>query len=77
MNEIVIVSGDDWEGIYVDGGLEYEDHEVYQYLPDVICDYKTFESCEEKHLNSEGIEWLELHGRLPQKLSEVPAEYLR
>ena len=64
--KIVIVSGDDWQGIYIDGQLKYEGHsirpmDIFEVLG---INHEQFE-CD--------FEWLEERGRLPKNLEEVKA----
>ena len=62
--KIVIVNGDDWKGIYIDGQLKYEGHSIrpMDIFNVLDIDFKEFE-CD--------LEWLEEQGNLPKNLNEV------
>lgn len=66
--EIVLIKADDWEGLYVNGQLEEENHILYaQDILKVLAqlgliDYLS-KSCDAT--------WLEDEGELPEQLSEV------
>lgn len=62
--DAVIVLGDDWEGLYLDGKLVEEGHslDARMTLEAVGYDVKTMEA---------DAEWLTDRGRLPDKLDEV------
>lgn len=67
---IALVSGDDWQGLYLNGELVMQNHslrlvDVLQCLTDRcddICDFKQITADEE---------WLESWGNLPQRLDAV------
>ncbi len=67
MVKISIVYGDDWVGLYIDGKLAYDNHQINaEDLLDVLkIDYESF-SCD--------LEWLEERGCLPDDLDEVKKE---
>ena len=59
--------GDDWEGLYVDGELATEGHQlIIEDLADVLGI-----EIEDKYAN---IDWLEERGSLPNKLEDVKFE---
>lgn len=62
--EITIVSGDDWQGLYVDGKLVDEGHSIQ---------LDTFARIMGIDLNEKeaDFDWLEKEGRMPDNLSEV------
>jgi hypothetical protein len=62
--EVVIVGGDDWEGIYIDGKLVREGHSIDSddVLEALGIDYVS------RGVNQE---WLEEMGSLPDNLSDV------
>lgn len=69
MSQFVIVDGDDWSGIYVDGVLLTEGHsfqagEVLQ----AAMNHGPVDSIETRYADAA---WLEDRGRLPTKLSDV------
>ena len=62
--KVTFVSGDDWQGLYIDGELKREGHslaarDVLELLG-VRCDYVTADQ-----------QWLEESGDLPRRLSDV------
>lgn len=59
MNRIAIVSAADWQGLYVNGELEYEYHEVWQKLPE----YCPILSIDMKWLSNKGYDGLLQSGR--------------
>lgn len=62
--KIVIVNGDDWQGIYINGKLYYEGHSIPNHIVLEALDapYETTE-CDSN--------WLEECGNLPKNLEEV------
>jgi hypothetical protein len=64
--EYTIVYGEegDWEGLYIDGKLVYEGHEI----PRHVLFEKMGIQCTDRQC-ADG--WLEERGNLPNKLSEV------
>ncbi len=65
INEVVIVDADDWQGLYVNGKLQYENHEI---RPDEILkilgiNYRIIE-CDSNWIENQG-------GRLPKNLEMV------
>ena len=62
--KIVIVSGDDWKGIYIDGQLKFEGHSIrpMDLLGVLAIGYEEFE-CD--------IAWLEDRGNVPKNLTDV------
>lgn len=61
--KIVFVTADDWEGLYVDGKLRFENHSIRPYnIAQVLEDCEVI-SCDE--------EWLEERGFLPENLGDV------
>jgi hypothetical protein len=63
-SKIAIVDGDDWKGLYIDGKLVTENHQlsIYDILDAIGVKYKYVPVDED---------WLYERGRLPDKLSEV------
>lgn len=69
-NRVVIAYVDDWEGLYVNGDLETEDHRIRQHdFIDLIRKYKSFESIERMEVSEERIE--ELGFSFPQRLENI------
>ena len=64
IDEVVIVHGDDWVGVYVDGKLRYEGHSIRpeQLLELLGINCRDFE-CD--------LDWLEEEGNLPKDLKDV------
>lgn len=72
-HELVLVQADDWEGLYIDGKIDCQGHEIGRfYLFDVVLKYQTvpkvlFPTAKfENQLNEEGY--------LPKLLSECDLE---
>lgn len=68
--DIVLVSGHggDWEGVYVDGELKYEDHSLQpSELLDVLCIKHEYKSIDEEFFISS-------NGRLPKCLKDCEFE---
>jgi hypothetical protein len=71
-NNLTLIIGDDWEGIYHDGLLIYEGHEVQRReLVNLMKSHETF-NVEFKALNDMGIDWLHEEGSLPEYISGIP-----
>ena len=69
-NNVVIVSSDDWEGLYVNGELETEDHEIRQHdFINLIQEYRSFESIDIVEVSMEKLE--ELGGGFPYRLENI------
>jgi hypothetical protein len=62
--EVVIVNGDDWKGVYIDGKLRYEGHNIRpeELLKLLGINCRDFE-CD--------LNWLEDLGNLPEDLKDV------
>lgn len=75
--ECLMVCGDDWEALYINGILEDQDHSLS--LEECIEKIGRLSYCFQeiihKTLNEEGIEWLNNIGSLPGRLEEIPAHY--
>ena len=69
MKKVVLVLGDDWNGLYIDGKLEIENHSLsaYQALQTLSLNSHDFQL--DQIVADE--EWLEQKGCLPEELSDV------
>jgi hypothetical protein len=67
--KVKIVGYDDWWGIYVDGKLFYQDHEI----PNSILLEAYGMKLDETEVDGE---WMYNEGQLPEKLSDIPKEAL-
>jgi hypothetical protein len=74
-HKLVLVLGDGWEAIYVDGKSFAQEHNVQFYLIDAINEFNVFPSARKVVLNSEGIRWCESNGCLPDQLSDIDDKY--
>jgi hypothetical protein len=75
-NKLVLVCGDDWEGIYNNGNFVDEGHEIRRFeLIRFMQTYQTLD-VEFMYLNSKGQEWMEDRGCLPSLLEDIPSEYI-
>jgi hypothetical protein len=72
MNKIIVVDSDDWQGMYVNGTLKEEGHEV---RIDDISKYTPISEIKVFCLSYYGTEELEDFGSLPNKLSEIPSDW--
>jgi hypothetical protein len=61
---IKVVSADDWTGLYIDGKLKLENHNLHwdEILDAIGVDYESDVIDED---------WMEANGRLPENLSDV------
>ncbi|RNB59389.1 hypothetical protein EDM57_04400 [Brevibacillus gelatini] len=74
-NKLWLVKGDDWEGLFNNGLLIDESHEILKSeLVRYMQEYNTLD-VEFLWLNNDGIEWLHDVGSLPLKFDEIPEEY--
>jgi hypothetical protein len=73
LNKVVIVSADDWEGLYVNGALVLESHKIR--ITDLsLC--VPVGTVTYMYLNEKGIEWIEGIGSFPSPLlSKIPKKY--
>ena len=71
-NKIVVISSDDWEGLYVNGKLEDEAHEIR--IRD-IAEHTPISSVKEFCLNDYGDEEVRDFGSLPCELSDIPSDW--
>lgn len=70
-NQLIIVSIEDWEGVYYQGKLIYEQHEVRRFkLIDIMKEYNTFDVVE-VWLSSEGDEYIQDRGRMPENYDDL------
>lgn len=67
-NQLIIVSVDDWEGIYYQGKLIDEEHQIRRFrLIEIMKEYNTL-NVVEVWLSSEGEEYVQDRGCMPKKL---------
>lgn len=73
MNNYVLVSGDDWCGLYLNEKLIYENHSIEEsrIFSIIIENGKTVDSFDQMYCDCE---WLDALGRLPDKLYNVMFE---
>lgn len=72
MNNLVVISADDWEGIYLNDKLLDEGHKITKHqLVDYMREYNTFEVYFEA-FTDEGCRWIEDQGSLPSKYEDIP-----
>jgi hypothetical protein len=70
-NEIVVVDGDDWLGLYLNGELQLEGHGRSRHADILAWGQQHAPATVRLVFADTG--WLEDEGRLPQRLSEVKA----
>lgn len=63
MENVVIVTGDDWAGVYVNGQLRYEDHRI---TGQDMC-----EILDIPHTRVDVDEYLEDHDSLPERIEDL------
>ena len=75
MTIIQYVVVDDWQGLYINGDLKIEGHEISMYQAiHIVAKYCLDTNkvrIEKIYLNQE---WVEDNGNLPNKFSEIPQE---
>ncbi len=69
MAKYTIVIGDDWSGLYVDGTLVIQGHELREY--EVLVAAQTFGAVTEVEQVEANLGWLEDRGDLPSDLIDV------
>lgn len=78
MIRIYLVSGDDWEGLYINGKLEKEGHRIdFSNGMKVIAEYINNEmsASEIKFMNYYvNQEWLEDEGSFPENFRDIPSD---
>lgn len=84
MSKAIILQGDDWEGLYVDGKLIEEGHTLNQgysrikYLSQLAKKYKfALDDVKEQYLEDEDLEWMaeECLSGFPEYISEFRYKY--
>lgn len=71
--KFIFVSTDDWEGIYIDGELEYEGHQVPTSVwLSFIDDYRDY-AVESYWVNEE---YMHDMGNFPDEFEDIPKEVL-
>ncbi len=74
MSNVIHLYSDDWEGLYADGNLIYENHHVpMKVFHAALKQYGT--DCEFLFLTDEGIDWIETEGSLPVKFEDISTNY--
>ena len=68
-NEIVVVDGDDWIGLYINGELDVEGHGHSRHA-DILAWGAQYAPATVRLIFVDSA-WMESQGRLPQKLSDV------
>ncbi|EGL19835.1 MULTISPECIES: hypothetical protein [unclassified Paenibacillus] len=75
-NKLTLISADDWEGLYYDGMLIFEEHELQkEELVKFMRSVGTL-NVDFKSLNYLGLRWIREVGSLPGDISEIPNEYI-
>lgn len=72
----IIIRADDWEGLFVDGVLVYEHHEISRRELRELCkEHKiNFSEIEEGWVTDDYDEYLSVAGGFPEKLEDVEYE---
>jgi hypothetical protein len=72
---LIIVSTDDWEGIYLDGELIYEDHRIHNYVwIELIKEHGAFSKEVENYWVDE--DYMCDFGNFPNRFKDIPKEML-
>jgi hypothetical protein len=72
---LILCECDDWEGIYINGKLDYEGHRIHNGVwIDLIKKYGAFSQKVESYWVSE--DYLHDRGNLPDKFEDIPKEML-
>lgn len=75
-NKLILLSGDDWEGLFLNYRLIDERHEITRReLVKTMKDHKTF-NVEFEYFSIEGQEWLEENGNFPLNFHDIPKEFI-
>lgn len=82
MSRAILLTSDDWEGLFVDGKLVEEGHTINEGEPRIKCfnelskkyNFKLNELIEQYVCNEDG-EYLYEHGCFPELISELSGEY--
>ena len=70
-NQITLVKGDDWQGLYINDKLVMEDHSITGHDIMRLMLYQVFDSSETLFPD---LDWLDSLGSYPANLSEVRLE---
>lgn len=75
-DKLIFVEGDDWQGLFHNGVLIHEEHEIRK--SDLVKWMKKYNTFDVKFtwLNNFGLKWLADIGSFPANYSEIPASYL-
>lgn len=75
-NKFILISADDWEGLYYDGMLVFEGHELQKKeLVNFMNVAKTI-NVEFKSFNYLGLDWIHDRGSLPDCITEIPIQFI-
>ena len=66
--DIVIADADDWQGLYVNGIIEYQDHRLDLHDVLLCLEGRTIVSAKKKYVD---MNWIHNVGYLPEKIEEV------
>lgn len=74
-NTLIYVRGDDWEGLYVNGIIHYQNHSLrVGHVIQIIKECDTIEVVYEYDVESH---WMEEMGYLPEFFSDIPKDVLQ
>ncbi len=76
-NVIKLVYADDWNGLYVNDKMIYQNHSIKnEYLIKIMGEFSVNDqNIKHYYLNSQGIDHYEFHGELPQKFTDIDSKY--
>ncbi|WP_064199133.1 hypothetical protein [Brevibacillus brevis] len=74
-NTLIVLTGDDWEGLFYNGKLIEEEHSIHKSeLVNRMKQYQTFD-VRFLWLNNMGLKWIHNEGSFPSNFEDVPKEY--
>jgi hypothetical protein len=75
-SRLILLSADDWEGLFIDGELIDEGHEIRR--TELVKAMKTYSTFDVKfeYFSIEGQEWLEERGSFPMNFCDIPEEFI-
>jgi len=75
-NKLTFINGDDWEGVFINGVLKYEGHNISIWkFAEIAQEYNTL-NFEFLLINEDGLEWLSDVGSFPTKFTEIPRQFI-
>lgn len=73
MSRLVLVNGDEWEGLYLDGVLQWQNHSVNHHHVAQAINASPTPVTEMVHVEVD-VEWMLDEGYLPRMLEDIPLD---